>query len=525
MRPGLWNLYLDMKRQPEWLGQNLTRTIEGKDADDMSQKARQSRTASTSAPNIKVKINYGMLAALLQRHLDQKYINVTPQKRKKFNVIAGNWDYGMSTVNMKKIASMQANVTTPQVVMRLPADASSYVKGIEWTLTMYSTGSIQDYRYSYPAAPPAVQHLIAYLDQKAKAESSDSEEDQVEDCERGLSFKEKAALQPLLPAACALALLPARSRMQAATALRHLMDADSPVAEIYAVCKECQRLAKNIRQANAELEEVRRELANLQDKLTSVGLDSESALEADGELAAAVEKWEAAGDPLRDLLRELSRSHHKHVMESHPYKPFPTDDLEDAVLSVPTSKYPFWERQLTRFGREIVYRSKSDAESSSANSTESEEGQEGEPRWLRECVRFAHAYPKIAKPELLKQVAPRVEREVLPLHPYMQPGGAMRLPPRRAFSTSVVPGGLEFSDRSTLFGNSAFHAGSAARLFLQKRGFHLGPCGIWKPSYALPTRNILLPTLNGMDTHRSMISRCAVALAPRVRILQRLVTL
>eukprot|EP00889_Picochlorum_renovo_P002826 jgi/Picre1/29856/NNA_005238.t1 len=301
-----------------------------------------------------------MVAALLSRSLEQKYASIPGDRRKNFSDISGNWTFGLKHLDRKKMQASLDAQPTPQLLMRKPADSAAYIKGIEWTLTMYSTGGIDDYRYSYPAAPPTVTNLVHYLESKSTAINDDKEENQggvFVSGTKGLSFHEQAALQPLLPAACALALLPARSRNQAASALRHL------IWTLIPLWLKFMRCVRNVRgwlgvygKQIAELEEVRKELGDLQHKLSSVGLDSESAIEADSDLAAALEKWEAAGEPLRDLLRDLSRSHHKHVMESHPYKPFPTEELEEAMLAVPVSKYPYWERQLTKFGREIVYK-------------------------------------------------------------------------------------------------------------------------------------------------------------------------
>lgn len=467
-RPGLWNLYLDMRRQEEWRGQSLTvlekipgmagldkLDCRGGDCDNdredgdgagvANQLSRDPhhRRDALPLPDFRVRINGPMVAALLVRNTEQKYAPVHNEKRVNFGGIAGNWDFGMKLVDRKKIRAAQMGVSTPQILMRKPADCAGYVKGLEWTLTMYSTGGVVDYRYSYPAAPPMLINLVQHLEclpSPASLGVGGRDQDDIGDRQiisRSIekSFMEKAALQPLLPAACALALLPARSRDQAASALRHLMDADSPVAEIYAVCKECQRLAKSIRAANAELEDVRKELAIVQDKLSSVGLDSESALEVDKDLEIALEKWEAAGEPLRDMLRDLSRSHHKHVMEAHPYKAFPTEDLEEAVLTVPVSKYPFWERQLTRFGREIVF--KKVEEDSPLSVLKQQEAHGGhESKWMKECIRFANAYPKVAKADTIVEGAKQVGRLIVPLHPYMQPGGSIRLPPRRAFHSA-----------------------------------------------------------------------------------------
>lgn len=451
-RPGLWNLYLDMRRQPEWFGQSLTKCVPINDCQATLPSSPDTKVPdSFPLPCFEIKVNGPMVAALITRNVEQKYVPIASEKKRNFGNIEGNWIFGMKKVDQKKIQAAQSAVQTPQILMRKPADPAAYVRGLEWTLTMYSTGGVDDYRYAYPAAPPTLMSLVQYFESTSATQVSENENDggipSHHSAIRNMSFNEKAALQPLLPAACALALLPARSRNQAASALRHLMDADSPVAEIYAVCKECQRLAKSIREANAELEEVRKELASVQDKLSSIGLDSETALEVDDDLSSALEKWESAGEPLRDLLRELSRSHHKHVMESHPYKPFPTEDLEEAMLSVPVNKYPFWERQLTRFGREIVYKK---AKGPQTNASEQS------PKWMKECIRFANAYPKVANVESIQEGSKSIARHIVPLHPYMQPGGAIRLPPRRSFSTtrdvmvSLGTDRIGFSNRSFL---------------------------------------------------------------------------
>lgn len=105
---------------------------------------------------------------------------------------------------------------------------------------------------------------------------------------------------------------------------------------------------------------------------------------------------------------------------------------QEAVLTVPVSKYPFWERQLTRFGREIVFK-KVEEESTSSVSKQQEAHGGHESKWMKECIRFANAYPKVAKADTIIEGAKHVGRLIVPLHPYMQPGGSIRLPPRRAF--------------------------------------------------------------------------------------------
>ena len=48
--------------------------------------------------------------------------------------------------------------------------------------------------------------------------------------------------QPLLPAACALALMPRPALQHAPTALQHLMSRESPISDVFDECEECARL-------------------------------------------------------------------------------------------------------------------------------------------------------------------------------------------------------------------------------------------------------------------------------------------
>jgi hypothetical protein len=374
---------------------------------------------------------------------------------------------------------------------RPAANVDSYIQGLEWVLTMYGTGAVSDYRFSYPAAPPTLPSFIEVLEGiHNKSGDTDSTEEGVE---KGADAAEqqttsvgalnphknypsssnpsRAGLQPLIPAACALALLPAKSRRQAATPLRHLMDADSPVAEIYAVCKECQALSTEVRSVSTQMDEVRTKLSSLQHKLGSAAPDADGVHDIEGDLTEAAEGFEAAQDKLKLLLRELSRSQQEHFKEKHPFKPFPTDILEAAVTAVTEDQYPPRERRLARFGREMVFKSGQYA-SGSYSATSSIDGDEEEqelnltanaaaaagaageenglikpkqynnsqnpenyngnlletnlylglPGWLKDASRFAAAYPRIGSQDIVLGASYGVVREVLPLHPYMQPG-------------------------------------------------------------------------------------------------------
>jgi len=407
---------------------------------------------------------------------------------------------------------------------RPPADVEAYIEGLEWVLTMYGTGAVSDYRFSYPGAPPTIPSLIEALEgihsitassisevegaemgvdglspdssnssftvpPPSTSEEEEEEEEEEQQTLLGVPLKQqtsrmkasRAGLQPLIPAACALALLPARSRRQAATPLRHLMDADSPVAEIYAVCKECQALSTEVRSVSAQMDEVRTKLAALQHKLGSAAPDADGVHDVEGDLTAASEVFEAAQDKLKVILRELSRSQQEHFKEKHPFKPFPTDVLEAAVTAITEEQYPPRERRLARFGREMVFRSGEftatgsfSAAMSSIDGDEEEQQQQftshsaaaaaaasavgsdenlsdntlnkpkkydnnstanstnsslletnlylGLPGWLKDASRFAAAYPRIGSQDIVLGASYGVVREVLPLHPYMQPG-------------------------------------------------------------------------------------------------------
>ena len=395
--PGLWNLYLDMRRQKEWEGASLVRKVcSGCNSSSKNPKKRQRKSKDGSknpshekrrncSGNVYIEINKPMLAALLQRHYEQRMavLENTTEKKPKQSFSTknwsekswkGSWDFGPPEDPdfMSKLDQLPI-LTTPATHARLSADPETYFQGILWVLSMYSTGKVENYRYTYNGGSVPILQLISFLrdgsihtamsrqksrqnSKKTRNSISSDENSNLEDSETG-SMEEEAlenqsssssSNEPLIPAACALALLPARGRLLAATPLRHLMDADSPIAEIYAVCKECQRLASELRSVGTEFENVRKELANLQAALAGAPLDSEEPAYAEEDLSGAVERCEHAQDRLRKILAELSRSQKEHLLAMHPFKPFPTAELEAAVTAVPKRKYPYRERRLLR---------------------------------------------------------------------------------------------------------------------------------------------------------------------------------
>ena len=528
-RPGLWSLYLDMRNQPEWKNRSLVRVSSvrvtgGEDEDgsgdgdglevDEGTAALMQEDVYTKGPaaGMRVTVDREVLAALLTRYNIQKTVLPGPNGNDastagpslKQTYVKGSWNFGLKEVmgdedQWGKVTNTARGAMSapapPQQLShnRLPADPEAYMHGLEWVLTMYASGSVLDYRFTYPASSPTIGSIVDICEQQGQGEGGGEEMSQAEmfdvegdedtnnNNEEGeippalhygtfppSSFSFSPA-QPLIPAACALALLPARSRRQAATPLRHLMDADSPVAEIFAVCKECQHLASEVRSVASELDGVRQHLSELQTKLGSAGPDAEGAHDAEGDLVAAAEAFEVAQNKLKSLLRDLARSQQEHFKEKHPYKPFPTQELEAAVTAVPHERYPPRERKLARFGREMVFRSGeyySLALSSSSSSSDQEDGllkrpemnrgaqqqqlqqqQEQEqqkllnsmPGWLKDASRFAYAYPRIGTQEVVLGAAQgAVVREVLPLHPYMQPGITRGKPKRGGTPPSAI---------------------------------------------------------------------------------------
>lgn len=241
-----------------------------------------------------------------------------------------------------------------------------------------------------------------------------------------------------------------------------------------------------------------------------------------------MERCEGALITLRKLMAELSRSQQEHQARSHPPKPFPTDELEAAVASVPLADYPRWERRLARFGREMVYSWQPEpppaasglAVDSAASAAEVEEirsirrpsdsSRQGDdqPVWLSECLSFASNYPRLADREGLRATAARVSRRVLPLHPYMQPPRRLhRVQHDRTVALNTRPFALVMRCQVRAdFLPQAASMGAVARLATQAAG---AP-GRRASAIAVPPRPAVA---GGLQT----IARCAQRLLPRLR--------
>ncbi|PNH06347.1 5'-3' exoribonuclease 1 [Tetrabaena socialis] len=99
---------------------------------------------------------------------------------------------------------------------KAPADPRAYLRGCVWLLQMYLTGQCPDYRFFYDGMAPTAAALRAACEASIAAGHRHIRLET-------LGPNDPRATQPLLPVACALALLPANCAHLAAPCVRHLM--------------------------------------------------------------------------------------------------------------------------------------------------------------------------------------------------------------------------------------------------------------------------------------------------------------
>ncbi len=110
-------------------------------------------------------------------------------------------------------------------------------QGLEWVLLMYSSGAVRDYRFAYdfmaPSLPDLLRALGSMQDQRRAQQAQQAQQAQRRTRREGggdggqeqlgaaggtgerARPRPRRSLQPLLPAACAMALLPRGGRMHA----------------------------------------------------------------------------------------------------------------------------------------------------------------------------------------------------------------------------------------------------------------------------------------------------------------------
>ncbi|KAG2440154.1 hypothetical protein HXX76_004267 [Chlamydomonas incerta] len=259
---------------------------------------------------------------------------------------------------------------------KAPADPRLYLRGCVWLLQMYLTGQCPDYRFYYDGAAPTAAALRAALDAAVAAGTRHIALDT-------FGPPDARAAQPLLPVACALALLPANCAHLAAPCVRQLMA--SPAANddgdeqgeaaaaaaggggldeevydsLYGECHTCREISTELSAASRSIQSLRGDEGRLLNLLRSVQRGTvplgetatESGLQQELEVVAA--KMEET----KRTLHSLERQRRDHTSAAHPYRRFPIEKLEaaaDAVLATAEVSEP--ERASTSFGRPVVLR-------------------------------------------------------------------------------------------------------------------------------------------------------------------------
>jgi hypothetical protein len=99
LRPGLWDLYLDMRSRPEWQGQSLV--LRQCDCSLPSGEGSSS-SPGTCEGGLTVEINATMVATLLQRYLDQRFL----QKPLENTILSfvGSWDEGPKEASVAQVS-------------------------------------------------------------------------------------------------------------------------------------------------------------------------------------------------------------------------------------------------------------------------------------------------------------------------------------------------------------------------------------------------------------------------------------
>lgn len=417
-RPGLWTLYLNMRHKEGWKDQNLViRTCACTDDQRIAGEGGSERGPwCKSSTAMDVSLNRPMLLALLNRYHKQRYMaapNGGSQSEQDDDdssvwTVANSWDAGSRKNGSNGNGGTEKGrpYVSSGIFAGLEPDVNAYLDVVQWVLHMYSTGSVSDWRASYDLPAPMLHNMLKTLEGAVEPGSCSSMKKKA---------RSETAKGPLLPAACALALLPKKGKKLAAFPLRHLMDPDSPFAEIYAVCDECKAIAEKLRSVGREFDVVKTELAELQASLSAAGMDAKEAYAAEGGMMAALDKAEKAHARLKSLLSELGKSQVEHLATAHPHKPFPTDLLEESVAAVPLNKYPWIQRHLARFGREYVFSLLNEEEKKAQTLPKHH------PPWVNECLALATLHPKVADPTVVKtELYPRIQRQLIPMYPYMR---------------------------------------------------------------------------------------------------------
>ena len=102
---------------------------------------------------------------------------------------------------------------------------------------------------------------------------------------------------PLRPSECALALLPYHAQRYVPKPLRHLMEPDSPIGDLFKVCEECAEFSREMSTLQKDMAENAAQTAELREKM----------LPMDENRQAKMQKKIEALEEKREQLREQIR--------------------------------------------------------------------------------------------------------------------------------------------------------------------------------------------------------------------------
>ncbi|KAG2491419.1 hypothetical protein HYH03_010208 [Edaphochlamys debaryana] len=258
---------------------------------------------------------------------------------------------------------------------RQAADPWAYLRGCVWLLQMYLTGQCPDYRFYYDGVAPTAAVLRSTLEAAVR---------------QGRPFLSLAdfdartppdprAPRPLLPVACALALLPANCAHLAAPCVRHLMAASPPASDdegeeaeaapsafdqelyfhLYGECGECRHMSAESARLQRAMQTARAARNTLSNRLDAVRAGTAPVGDADAEqqLRAELDAADDEAEKLKGQISALESKRKRHIESAHPYRRFPVEKLEAvAEAALEAAEVQEAERPATSFGRPFVIR-------------------------------------------------------------------------------------------------------------------------------------------------------------------------
>ena len=261
---------------------------------------------------------------------------------------------GITRLEERSAAEAAVGAEHSAPTTRAPANAEDYLHSLHWTSSMYASGVCDDYRWTYDGASPSVSMMY-----------------EAEFLDRIYTGKRSA----LPPSAVALSLIPKAHKELVPGCFHHLMEPESPIADLFAVCEECEDIKRGLSDASIELRtqlELLKELrADYRDALgkeyhgqitapeltralEKAGRELSPELEA---LVASIARGQQLVTQFRQQVAEINARYRSHMLSDHPYKPFPAAQLEKLVQQAiqQEQKLTKKERYLSRFGTPVEF--------------------------------------------------------------------------------------------------------------------------------------------------------------------------